>query len=75
MLKTSPCYKDGKDCPKRNQTCHSTCPAYKTFRLEKDQESAAIRKKKSDQNMMDDVKFETIKRVKGGKAIQTARKK
>ena len=28
---TSPCYKDGKDCPKRSPLCHSQCEEYKAF--------------------------------------------
>ena len=32
------------DCPKRNATCHSWCPDYKKWRVEKDKENEAIYK-------------------------------
>lgn len=34
MIKNSPCYKDGKDCPKRTLHCHETCLEYAKYHEE-----------------------------------------
>ena len=44
-----PCYKDGKDCPERTQTCHSTCKEFKIWRDEKDADNEAKRDKDEQQ--------------------------
>ena len=34
-MMASPCWKDGKDCPKRSVGCHSACPDYLAFAEER----------------------------------------
>lgn len=42
-MENSPCT---KECPLRNQHCHSICKKYKDYRKAKDEENEIIRKKK-----------------------------
>ena len=48
-FKQPPCYKDGKDCDKRNKTCHETCKEFKDWREEKDADNHAKRDKDNDE--------------------------
>lgn len=40
-MRDSPCK---PDCPKRNAECHSNCPDYKKWRVEKDADNEKINK-------------------------------
>ena len=31
-MREVPCYKDGRDCPKRHPRCHGSCPEYAEYR-------------------------------------------
>jgi hypothetical protein len=42
-MKPNPCK---PDCPKRNAECHSLCPEYKKWRIEKDADNERINKNK-----------------------------
>lgn len=33
-MQKPPCFKNGKDCPKRHKNCHSTCEEYAKFAAE-----------------------------------------
>ena len=46
-----PCYKDGKDCPKRTSNCHGDCLEFKKWRDEKDADNEAKRDKSNDEYM------------------------
>lgn len=68
-----PCYKGGKDCPKRtvHPNCHSTCPDYKEFHDKNTEEREAIRRKKAEEAMLTDAHIRAIKRVQKNKSKQT----
>jgi hypothetical protein len=60
-MRESPC----RHCkpPKRTATCHSTCPDYKEWRAELDEENEKIKKIKDEQRMLDDFMFRNLERA------------
>lgn len=48
-FKDSPCYKDGKDCPKRTSICHGDCKEFKDWRNELDADNEAKRDKNDEE--------------------------
>lgn len=51
-MRESPC----RHCkpPKRTATCHATCPDYKEWRADLDEENEKIKKIRDEQRMLDD---------------------
>lgn len=49
MINPNPCK---KDCPNRNQYCHSLCEAYLKFRAELDEENAKRKRDYTDSYMI-----------------------
>lgn len=51
-MKRSPCE---KNCPRRNETCHSICPEYVKWRKERDAELEQINKIKATDGAVSEV--------------------
>lgn len=56
----------------RDYNCHSHCPDFLGLKEENDARAEVIRKKKAEESMIDEVRFETMNKVKRVKKIQTA---
>lgn len=56
----------------RDYNCHSHCPDFLGLKEENDARAEVIRKKKAEEAMIDNVRFETMNKVKRVKKIQTA---
>lgn len=68
-----PCYKDGKDCPKRTSTCHSDCPDYKEYADAIAERRDTIRKKRAEESLVNETRFKSMERL-GFKQTQSAKK-
>jgi hypothetical protein len=72
MDKKSPCYGCEKRWAENGDTCHSSCERYKEYHDKRVTRTEMIRKKKASEAMIDNVRFETMNKVKRVKKIQTA---
>lgn len=71
-MENSPCYKDGKDCPRRTSTCHGDCPEYKIFYDNRIAENEAIWKKKNEEAVYTDTRVRALNKAAGIKSKQSA---
>ena len=72
--KNVPCYGCQKRWATSKDSCHSSCEEYKAYKQAKDAREEIIRHKRSEENMMIDVRVDSIQRVTRTKKTQSARK-